>query len=66
MHRAFVVQLTAECDPPDTLGGRVEHIRSGLAIHFESVSQLLSFLASSVRSERQIEEEQDSRAAEGR
>ena len=58
MHRAFVVQLTAECDPPNTLGGRVEHIHSGRAIHFESVSQLLSFLASSMLSERQAEQEE--------
>lgn len=58
MHRAFVVQVTAECDPPDTFGGRVEHVHSGQAIHFESVSQFLNFLASSLRSERHIEEEE--------
>ena len=64
MHRAFVVQLTAECDPPGTIGGRVEHVRSGQAAHFESVSELLSFLVRSIRSEKQNDEE-ETRAAEG-
>lgn len=44
--RAFVVMLSADCRPTgDELRGRVEHVRSGRAIHFVSLAELLAFLA---------------------
>ena len=44
--RAFVVMLSADCRPTDAeLRGRVEHVRSGRAVHFASLAELLAFLA---------------------
>jgi hypothetical protein len=44
--RAFVVLLSADCDPArDDLRGRVEHVRSGHSVHFESLDELLRFVA---------------------
>jgi len=58
MHRAFVVQLKAECTPEEDLAGRVEHVRSGEAIHFESTRQLLEFLARAIQKEKQTDEQE--------
>jgi hypothetical protein len=54
MQRAFVVQLKADCDPPKTLSGRVEHVHSGDSIRFESLEQLVKFLADSIAREKQV------------
>ena len=44
-HRAFVVQFNAETDLEHRrCMGRVEHVVSGAAIHFQSLEQLLSFV----------------------
>ncbi|MEW6268822.1 MAG: hypothetical protein AB1689_05940 [Thermodesulfobacteriota bacterium] len=44
--RAFVVQLSAEADPGTRrLSGRVEHVVSGESVRFESLEQLLAFIA---------------------
>ena len=44
--RAFVVMLHADCRPAmDELRGRIEHVRSGRAIHFGSLLELVAFLA---------------------
>jgi hypothetical protein len=57
MHRAFVVQIKAECDPSETLSGRVEHVRSGESIRFEGLNQLMKFLADCIEREKQTEEQ---------
>jgi hypothetical protein len=44
--RAFVVWLRGDCRPAEQdYRGRVEHVRSGDLAHFESLAELLAFLA---------------------
>jgi hypothetical protein len=44
--RAFVVWLRGDCRPAaDDFLGCVEHVRSGNLVHFESLAELLAFLA---------------------
>ncbi len=44
--RAFVVWLRGDCRPGEQdLRGRVEHVRSGDLAHFESLAELVAFLA---------------------
>ena len=46
MHRAFVVQLHATAVVAQgQLSGRVEHVLSGQAAHFQTVDELLAFMA---------------------
>jgi hypothetical protein len=43
--RAFVVQLHVEADPVQgRLTGRVEHVVSGQAAHFDTLEGLLAFI----------------------
>ncbi len=43
---AFVVQFMADADPVDgRWGGRVEHVASGQATHFQSEEELIQFFA---------------------
>jgi len=45
-HRAFVVQFRAETDVEQGhCTGRVEHVVSGQATHFNSLEELLGFIA---------------------
>jgi hypothetical protein len=45
-HRAFVVQLRENTDVGrGQWAGRVEHVTSGQATHFQSLEQLLAFVA---------------------
>jgi hypothetical protein len=45
-HRAFVVQLREHADVArDQWAGRVEHVASGQAAHFQSLEELLTFIA---------------------
>ena len=42
--RAFVVWLRGDCRPDaDDYRGRVEHVRTGDLVHFESLADLLAF-----------------------
>jgi hypothetical protein len=44
IRRSFIVQLGEEADLVDgRVGGRVEHLRTGEARHFESLETLLAF-----------------------
>jgi hypothetical protein len=44
--RAFVVLLHADCDPAaEDVRGRVEHVPSGRTARFESLADLVGFLA---------------------
>lgn len=43
--RAFVVQVAAEPDEESRLRGRAEHLASGSAEHFDSLSGLGDFIA---------------------
>jgi hypothetical protein len=44
-HKAFVVQLRENSDVErDQWAGRIEHVTSGQATHFQSVEELLSFV----------------------
>lgn len=46
VHRAFVVQFRAETDiAQGCVMGRVEHVTSGRATQFESLTELLAFIA---------------------
>ena len=64
MHRAFVIQLATECEGTRKIQGRVEHIRSGEAIHFDGLEQLAEFLNQSLRNERLIENQEREAAGE--
>jgi len=45
-HRAFVVQFGVEAEVEQgRFVGRVEHVVSGQAAHFQSVEELLAFMA---------------------
>lgn len=45
LDRAFVIQFGSETAPAqDLFEGRVEHIRSGQALHFQSLPELLAFV----------------------
>jgi hypothetical protein len=45
-HRAFVVQLREHADVArGQWTGRVEHVASGQAAHFQSLEELLAFIA---------------------
>ena len=52
MYRAFVVQVSDEYDSATRFLGRIEHVRSGEAVHFGSLDEFLIFLASALRGER--------------
>ena len=46
MHRAFVVQLHATAVVAQgQLSGRVEHVLSGQAAHFQTLDELMAFMA---------------------
>jgi hypothetical protein len=46
VHRAFVVQLQATAVVAQgQLSGRVEHVLSGQAAHFQTLDELLAFMA---------------------
>ena len=50
VHRAFVVQFREETDvEKGRLEGRVEHVTSGQARHFDSLEELLAFLGRVLR-----------------
>lgn len=43
--RAFLLQLAGDIDLEGTeVSGRIEHVRTGEAVHFASMPELLSFL----------------------
>ncbi len=45
-NRAFVVQFTASTNlPQQQIAGRVEHVVSGQSTHFQSLEELLAFIA---------------------
>ena len=46
--RAFVVQISSEYRGGADLTGRVEHVHSGKAIHFESLAALSEFFQRSI------------------
>jgi hypothetical protein len=53
-HRAFVVQFDAQTDlVRDHWAGRVEHVVSGQATHFQSVEELLAFIARILATQRE-------------
>jgi hypothetical protein len=59
VHRAFVVQFRAETDVErGRMEGRVEHVTSGQATHFDSLEELLAFLRKVLREVR-VEREQE-------
>jgi hypothetical protein len=46
-HRAFVVQLREQVEVEHgQWAGRVEHVTSGRASHFQSIEELLAFMTS--------------------
>lgn len=50
--RAFVVHLRVDADPTSgSFRGRVQHLRSGDAAHFDSLEELALFLADRVGQE---------------
>ena len=53
--RAFVVQLHAEAEVEQgRFNGRVEHVVSRQAIHFESLEELVTFIAQMVREQQKL------------
>jgi hypothetical protein len=51
--RSFVVHLRTDADlPAGRVVGRVEHVHSGDATHFQSIEELLSFMATLLDPER--------------
>jgi hypothetical protein len=52
-NRRFIVQLRIDADPADgACRGRVQHVRSGEAAHFESLEELAAFFAVMTLKER--------------
>jgi hypothetical protein len=55
MVRSFVVQFHADASVNDRrLAGRVEHLRSGDAVHFESLEDLLRFMETHIEADRAL------------
>jgi len=55
MVRSFVVQFHADGSVSERrLAGRVEHLRSGDAAHFESLEDLLRFMESHIEADRDL------------
>lgn len=53
IRRSFIVQLGEEADLTDgRVGGRVEHLRTGEARHFESLDALLAFFTEALAIDR--------------
>lgn len=53
IRRSFIVQLGEEANLADgRVGGRVEHLRTGEAQHFESIDALLAFFNEALRLDR--------------
>jgi hypothetical protein len=53
VRRSFIVQLGEEADLTDgRIGGRVEHLRTGEARHFESLDALLAFFCEALAIDR--------------
>jgi hypothetical protein len=53
VRQAFVVQLSAETEEEKGhWAGRVEHVVSGRATHFQSVDELLAFMTQVLRTVR--------------
>lgn len=51
--RVFVIHLRADADPSEgVLRGRAQHMRTGDAAHFDSLDELVSFVAACVGHER--------------
>jgi hypothetical protein len=48
--RAFVLHLDASAQPPYRMAGRVEHVTSGQVAHVASLQELVTFLATVLRS----------------
>ena len=47
--RVFVVHLRADVNPAgERMAGRIEHVRSRDAAHFESVDELVAFIAACI------------------
>jgi hypothetical protein len=57
-HRAFVVQLRQNSDvEQNQWAGRIEHVTSGQATQFQSLEELLAFIARVLASNRQGHDE---------
>jgi len=55
MVRSFVVQFHADAGASERrLAGRVEHLRSGDAAHFESLEDLLRFMETHIEADRDL------------
>ena len=55
MVRSFVVQFHADGSVSERrLAGRVEHLRSGDAAHFESLEDLLRFMETHIEADRDL------------
>jgi hypothetical protein len=53
VHWAFVVHFRTNTDlPQGRIGGRVEHVVSGQSTHFDSLEELLAFMAQVLASVR--------------
>jgi len=51
--RSFLVHLRTDADiPGGRVVGRVEHVHSGDATHFQSIEELLSFMATLLNPDR--------------
>ena len=57
VRRAFVLQLRADAEVGrGVLVGRIEHVASGRVAHFESLAELLRFIADAAGSTRTPED----------
>jgi hypothetical protein len=55
MVRSFVVQFHADASVSERrLAGRVEHLRTGDAVHFESLEDLLRFMETHIEGDRDL------------
>lgn len=51
--RSFVVHLRTDADlPAGRFVGRVEHVHSGDAMHFQTIEELIAFMAALLDSDR--------------
>ena len=58
MQHAFVIRFSAACSSVDTFIGKIEHVRSGRAIHFNGLPDFLTFVLDNLDAERRSEQQQ--------
>jgi hypothetical protein len=59
MQYAFVIQFSPVCSGVETFVGKIEHVRSGRAIHFNGLHEFMIFVLQNLDAEHSAAEQHD-------